>query len=124
VQDALETNEHGGLKLGQAARSFLRGEQEVSIVMPPPKGRRNRKGAEANPVDDPLFEALRACRRDLAREAGVPPYVIFHDSSLRDMAEKRPRNDDDLSHVSGVGVRKREAYGRAFLDVIARFEGA
>ncbi|CAN5164277.1 DNA helicase RecQ [soil metagenome] len=124
VRDALETNEHGGLMLGPAARPFLRGEEPVSLILPPVRQRRSKRGgggADANPVDDPLFEALRACRRDLAKEAGVPPYVIFHDSTLRDMARQMPRTEGDLAHVSGVGTRKRDAYGRAFLDVIASF---
>lgn len=126
VRGALDTNEHGGLMLGASAREFLRGEEDVSLVLPPARQSSARKqsrsrGAEANPVDDPLFEALRACRRELAREANVPPYVIFHDSTLRDMARLRPRGDADLEHVSGVGVRKREAYGPAFLAVIAQF---
>jgi len=124
VRDALETNEHGGLTLGPAARPFLRGEETISLVLPPAKVRRGRRNAEANPVDDPLFEALRACRRDLAKEGGVPPYVIFHDSTLREMALKRPRSDADLAHITGVGARKREAYGRAFLEVIAGFEAS
>jgi ATP-dependent DNA helicase RecQ len=126
VRDALETNEHGGLTLGPAARPFLRGEEPVSLVLPPAKARRGKRGAggDENPVDDPLFEALRACRRDLAKEAGVPPYVIFHDSTLRDMARQRPRSDADLSHITGVGSRKRDAYGSAFLDVIAAFADA
>jgi len=124
VRDALETNEHGGLTLGPAARPFLRGEETISLVLPPAKVRRGRRNAEANPVDDPLFEALRACRRDLAKEGGVPPYVIFHDSTLREMALKRPSSDADLAHITGVGARKREAYGRAFLEVIAGFEAS
>ncbi|HEX7873860.1 MAG TPA: DNA helicase RecQ [Sphingobium sp.] len=125
VRDALETNEHGGLILGPSARPFLRGEEPVELVLPPARTRRaGKRNADANPVDDPLFEALRACRRDLAKEAGVPPYVIFHDSTLREMAARRPRSDTDLSHITGVGTRKREAYGRAFLDVIANFADA
>ncbi|TNE40376.1 MAG: DNA helicase RecQ [Sphingomonadales bacterium] len=122
VRDALETNEHGGLMLGPAARPFLRGEEAVSLVLPPARQRRKKGGQEANPIGDPLFEALRACRRDLAMEAGVPPYVVFHDSTLREMAQKRPRSFADLAHISGVGERKREAYGQAFLDVIARID--
>ena len=69
----------------------------------------------------PIDAALRACRRDLARQANVPPYVIFHDSTLRELAQLRPRSDADLAHVSGVGTRKRETYGAAFLAVIAQF---
>ena len=92
------------------------------LVLPPARPKRGRRNAEANPVGDPLFEALRACRRDLALEAGVPPYVIFHDSTLREMAHKRPRSLANLSHIAGIGERKREAYGQAFLAVIAAFE--
>ncbi|MGD9809853.1 MAG: DNA helicase RecQ [Sphingobium sp.] len=122
VRDALETNEHGGLMFGPAARSFLRGDEAVSLTLPPVRQRKGRRDREANPVGNPLFEALRSCRRDLALEAGVPPYVIFHDSTLREMAQRRPRALADLSHISGVGDRKRDAYGQAFLDVIATFE--
>jgi len=122
VRDALETNEHGGLMFGPAARAFLRGEEPVSLTLPPARRRRGKRNGDANPVGDPLFEALRSCRRDLAMEAGVPPYVIFHDSTLREMAQKRPRALSDLEHISGVGERKRTAYGQAFLDVIARAE--
>jgi ATP-dependent DNA helicase RecQ len=101
VRDALETNEHGGLMFGPAARSFLRGEEVVSLTLPPSRPKRSRRNNEANPVGDPLFEALRACRRDLAMEAGVPPYVIFHDCTLREMAQKQPRSLGDLSHKIG-----------------------
>ncbi len=121
VRDALQTNEHGGLELGPSARPILRGEEDVSLVVPPRKERRRknaRNGSDANPVGDPLFDALRACRRELAQEAGVPPYVIFHDSTLREMAEQRPSTLTELSHVSGVGHRKLEAFGDAFLAAI------
>ena len=64
---------------------------------------------------------MRELRRKLASEAGVPPYVIFHDSTLREMAAQRPRNDADLEHIGGIGARKREAYGPAFLEAIANF---
>jgi len=84
VRDALATNEHGGLMLGPEARAILRDEVQLPLVLPPKRARRGRRGSDAvNPVSNPLFEALRACRRDLAQEAGVPPYVIFHDSTLR-----------------------------------------
>ena len=95
------------------------------IAEPPPRvkssGKRARDGG-ANPVGDPLFEALRAARRDLAKEAGVPPYVIFHDSTLREMAALRPGTIEMMSYISGVGTRKLDAYGEAFLNVIRTFE--
>jgi ATP-dependent DNA helicase RecQ len=116
----LIANEHGGLMLGGNARAILKGEARVDIVVPPKaEGRRARnKGGEGNPVNDPLFEALRQCRRDLAEMAGVPPYVIFHDSTLREMASTRPANRSDLARLTGIGTRKLEAYGDAFLAVV------
>jgi len=121
VHDALEATEHGGLRFGPTARAYLKGEEQVALVLPPTRQRRRKRDTSANPVDDPLFEALRACRRDLAKEAGVPPYVIFHDSTLRDMARVRPRSLRDMALVSGVGERKLEAYGEAFLAAIRGF---
>jgi ATP-dependent DNA helicase RecQ len=72
----------------------------------------------ANPVGDPLFEGLREKRRELAKEAQVPPYVIFHDSVLRELAALRPDSLAQMSNISGVGAKKLDAYGDAFLQVI------
>ena len=116
AQGHLTANEHGGLMLAGASRALLKGEMKLEIVVPP-KPRREKRG-EANPADNPLFEALRAKRRELAETAGVPPYVIFHDATLRELAERRPRNTSDFALISGVGARKLEAYGEAFLSVI------
>ena len=109
------------LKLGPAARPILRSEERLEIVLPPPKPRRERwrrneaaLGAEA----DPLFEALRARRRELAQAAAVPPYVIFHDSVLRAVAATRPRDLTALGSIGGVGAAKLERYGEAFLEVV------
>jgi ATP-dependent DNA helicase RecQ len=123
ARGSLVANEHGGLGLAGDAKAILKGEQKVEIVQPPVRERAARKARNAamNPIGDPLFDALRRLRRDLAAEAGVPPYVIFHDSTLRDLAARRPRSDDDLAQISGIGARKREAYGPALLEVIAGF---
>ncbi|RHW18643.1 DNA helicase RecQ [Sphingomonas gilva] len=120
ARGSLVPTEHGGLALGGDARAILKGEAAVEIVVPPKRERRRRadRSAAANPIGDPLFEALRAARRDLAKEAGVPPYVVFHDSVLRDMARLRPRDLSEMALVSGVGARKLEAYGDAFLAVV------
>ena len=64
---------------------------------------------------------LRACRRDLAAEAGVPPYVIFHDATLREMAQVRPKSLRDMGLITGIGDRKLEAYGDAFLAILKQF---
>ncbi|WP_448662683.1 DNA helicase RecQ [Sphingomonas sp. CJ20] len=123
LRDALRTNEHGGLEFGPEARPILKGEATLRLVQPPKRERRSRRGGPAtgggaNPVGHPLFEALRAKRREIAQETGLPPYVIFHDSVLRDMAMTRPASLDALGELSGVGTRKLEAYGSAFLQVI------
>ena len=123
LRDALRANPHGGLEFGPAAKAILKGESRVELVLPPPrKGRRRGRGGgdTPNPVGDPLFEALRECRRDLAREREVPPYVIFHDSVLRDMAALRPASLSAMGEISGVGAKKLDAYGDAFLSVIRR----
>jgi len=123
ARGSLVPTEHGGLALGSDARAILKGEQAVMIVVPPKREKKRgaRSGAEANPVGDPLFDALRTLRRDLSAEAGVPPYVIFHDATLREMAAKRPSSLKDLGEIGGVGTRKLEAYGDAFLAVIRGF---
>jgi ATP-dependent DNA helicase RecQ len=64
---------------------------------------------------------LRSLRRDLAKEGGVPPYVIFHDATLREIAAARPGSIGELGQVNGVGARKLEAYGEAFLRVVKEF---
>lgn len=122
ARGALVATEHGGLMLAGDARAILKGEAEVDMIVPrtPERPARKRKGAPTAtaPADDPLFEALRALRRDLARKAGVPPYVVFHDATLREMAASRPASLDALAAISGVGARKRDAYGERFLAVI------
>jgi len=118
----LVATEHGGLALGGSARSILKGESGVEIVVPPKRqrGRGRRGDATPNPVGDPLFEALRGLRKELAEEAQVPPYVIFHDSTLREMAANRPATLAQLAQLPGVGAKKLEAYGERFLMEIAR----
>jgi ATP-dependent DNA helicase RecQ len=122
ARGSLLPTEHGGLMLGGDARAILKGEATVSLVLPPrkePRGKRDRGGV--NPVGDPLFDALRDLRRQLAQEAGLPPYVIFHDATLREMAALRPATLAALGEVGGVGARKLEAYGDAFLQVIRQY---
>ncbi|MDP3906389.1 DNA helicase RecQ [Novosphingobium sp.] len=129
ARGSLLPTEHGGLALGDDARVILKGEVPVMLAIAPKqeRARKDRRGGSAgrrgtagaaNPVGDPLFDALRALRRDLAQEAGVPPYVIFHDATLREMAETRPATLAALGEIGGVGTRKLEAFGDAFLAVI------
>ncbi|MES2096611.1 MAG: DNA helicase RecQ [Pseudomonadota bacterium] len=123
LKDALRANDFGGLEFGPAAKAILKGEADMALIVPPKRERRRRGGTGtgtggANPIGDPLFEALRAKRRELAQEAKVPPYVIFHDSVLREMATMKPGTIAALGTISGVGERKLAAYGDAFLAVI------
>jgi len=125
ARDALRADDFGGLSFGPAARAILKGEEQVPLVLPPERQRR-RKGGSGGGADyphDPLFERLRALRRDLAREQGVPPYVVFNDSTLREMAATKPSTLAGLARISGVGAKKLETYGDAFLAAIRDHEG-
>jgi ATP-dependent DNA helicase RecQ len=118
----LAATEHGGLMLGPEARAVLKGEAGVSIAEPPVRTRRNRRsrggGDVPNPVGHPLFEALRNRRKDLASEHGIPAYVIFHDSVLRDMAHQCPETLAEMGTISGVGAKKLETWGPDFIAVV------
>ena len=124
ARGALEATEHGGLRFAGDARAIVKGDVAILIAQPPARtkgGRRERSGS-VSAVGDPLFEALRSLRRELAVEGKVPPYVIFHDATLREMAAEKPQSLDALGQISGVGARKLEAYGEAFLRVIRTHE--
>jgi ATP-dependent DNA helicase RecQ len=117
ARDALRADAYGGLSFGPAARPILKGEETLVIAVPPKrdKRRRDRGGGPA----DPLFDALRELRRSLAAEAGVPAYVVFHDSTLREIAAARPSTLAELGRVNGVGRAKLERYGGAMLEAVA-----
>ncbi len=126
LKDALRNNEHGGLMFGPEAKAYMKGDVALGLILPPVQPRKGTRYSARNdgavgPAGSPLFEALRVCRRDLAMEAGVPPYVIFHDATLREMATVRPSSIAAMSRISGIGARKLEAYGDAFLAVINHF---
>ena len=116
---------YGGLALGSACRDLLKGRETLELRVDRSAKRsrsRSRLKKELPPIeleDEPLWEALRALRLDLAKEQDVPPYVIFHDATLREMLARRPTEVRELADVPGIGEKKRDAYGRAFVDVIA-----
>ena len=116
ARDALRADAYGGLSFGPGARSILKGEEQVVIAVPPKSKRERRRKAYAA---DPLFDALREARRALAAEAGVPAYVIFHDSTLREIAAARPTSLAELARVNGVGRTRLERYGDAMLAAVA-----
>jgi ATP-dependent DNA helicase RecQ len=121
ARDALRADAYGGLSFGPGARPILKGEEALVIAVPPPRKRRSRREREQGPAD-PLFEALREARRALAAEARVPPYVVFHDSTLREIAALRPATLRELAEVNGVGEAKLERYGEAMLAALATAE--
>ena len=117
ARDALRADAYGGLSFGPGARAILKGEQQLTIAVPPPRKRSRRDRPSEGPAD-PMFEALREARRTLAAQAGVPPYVVFHNSTLREIAERRPASLAELAQVSGVGEAKLARYGEAMLEAL------
>jgi ATP-dependent DNA helicase RecQ len=113
ARDALRADAYGGLSFGPGAKPILKGEEKLVIAVPPARKGSSRKRFEG--PADPVFDALREARRKLAADAGVPPYVIFHDSTLREIAARKPNNLNELSNVQGVGAVKLERYGEAML---------
>ena len=110
---------HGSLLLSEAARPVLRGEQVLTLrKLSKVSGGKRERHHFSNTAHSRLWEALRAHRKQLAEEQGVPAYVIFHDATLAEMAERQPQTLEQLSHISGIGQRKLDAYGDSFLDVI------
>jgi ATP-dependent DNA helicase RecQ len=118
ARDALRADEYGGLSFGPGAKPILKGEEKLVIAVPPKRVRRSRSGGADLP-HDPLFEALRSWRRERAKEQGVPPYVIFHDSTLRDVSARRPASLSELSVIEGIGDTKLERHGESLLAALA-----
>ncbi len=115
---------YGGLRLSDTCRPLLRGEVTLELRREL-KPQASVKSSSASPASQLVrgdereqWEALRALRRKLAEEHGVPPYVIFPDSTLLEMLRSQPTSLSDMAKVSGIGARKLERYGEAFLDVL------
>ena len=122
ARDALRADAYGGLSFGPGARPILNGGEPVVIAVPPPRRRTRKERVAGEETADPLFAALRAARREIAAETGVPPYVVFHDSTLREIAAARPRSLHELSRIQGVGEAKLKRYGEQMLEAIRRHE--
>ncbi len=118
-----DIGDYSVLKLTARARPLLRGEEQLELARPRVRERAAKRSAKSAlglaEADAGLFEALRALRKRLAAEQGVPPYVVFGDATLVEMSRRRPRSEADLLEVTGVGLAKLERYGQAFLDAIA-----
>jgi len=112
------------LKLTDAARPLLRGEATLQLARPRIREQAQKKRARAatrGPCDEALFDELRKLRKQLADAQGVPPYIVFGDATLTQMARDKPMDEQELLAVSGVGLNKLEKYGHDFLDVIAGY---
>lgn len=128
----VDTAGHGGLFLVQdKARPILRGETRVMLrrqatrqmrrIAPPAHGRTVQAAPLHEPAAATLFDALRAWRAAEAKAQSAPPYVIFHDAVLRELAAVQPKSLDELGQIKGVGASKLKRYGEAVLGVLARF---
>ena len=126
----LETDidSYGGLRLTETARPVLKGEQPIwfrqdaqAIHRRSSKAERGARAREAlaGASDDPLWLALKAKRLELAKEQGVPPYVIFHDSTLLEILNRRPQTLEEMAQISGIGQAKLVRYADCFLEVIS-----
>ncbi|MES9882876.1 MAG: DNA helicase RecQ [Sedimenticola sp.] len=118
----IDAEGHGALKLTEKCRPLLRGESSLQLRKqrrPEKREKKSRRETGQLPLrHQPLFEAMRTLRMELAQEQGVPPYVIFHDSTLQEMAERRPDSLEQMRYISGVGEKKLESYGQPFLNLI------
>jgi ATP-dependent DNA helicase RecQ len=106
------------LSLNERSWPVLRGERPVSIASAVKPAHGSLDGTRASATDNSLFERLRALRKRLADENGLPPYVIFHDSTLREMAEHMPLDLDQFAALPGVGQAKLARYGAQFIAVV------
>ncbi len=115
---------YGGLRLTDTSRAVLTGGQTVMLrkdIATKKKRERDggtRTGVGVEPQDLPLFQALRDMRARLAKEQNLPAYVIFHDSTLRMIAEQRPESMGELGRIGGIGAAKLERYGSEVLEVV------
>jgi ATP-dependent DNA helicase RecQ len=122
-----DADSFGALKLTQNSKPLLKGEETLflrklsrdSETIKAPKEKADKR---VRPADQPLFDALREYRKQVADEQSVPPYIIFHDKTLVEICKKRPSSKSNLSEISGVGARKLDLYGSGVLKVIEEYE--
>jgi ATP-dependent DNA helicase RecQ len=122
--------EYNTLELTPSAREVLRGGIQLLLRVQNDAPKRGKTGKVTRGKDKPppialddqgteRFTALKAWRAEVAKEHGLPAYVIFHDATLAEMARAKPTSLDEMSTISGVGAKKLEAYGREILRVLA-----
>jgi ATP-dependent DNA helicase RecQ len=114
---------HGSLRLTEQCRAVLRGEETLLFRKESPRAKTQRKGRKSynteKAANSQLWEALRECRKKLAEEHNVPPFMIFHDATLTEMMERQPADREQFSRINGVGESKLEKFSDAFLQTIS-----
>ena len=117
-----DAERYGALRLTAKSRPLLKGEDRIRLrqdaAVKPQRKAAPKPAQEVAPQDQGLWEKLRDLRRSLAEAAGVPPYVIFHDATLKEMVRLRPSSAEDLLTLHGVGKTKLDRYGGAFLQAL------
>jgi ATP-dependent DNA helicase RecQ len=108
---------YGGLRLTDAARPVLKGEESVEMRRPTVSSKKKKSRGKVVSTD-PLFEKLKSWRLEQAREQSVPPYVVFHDATLAAIAAARPRSVAELSKIPGIGAKKLDRYAEALLRLL------
>ncbi len=122
----VDVDRYSALCLTAASRPVLRGDEPVFLrtirkKSAKPARAKAKLPTDIQPEDEALWQALKAKRMELAKEQGLPPYVIFHDATLRQLAHEKPSRLADLDGITGIGSKKRERYGPQFLEVISAF---
>ncbi len=120
----IDIERHGALRLTEKCRPVLRGEQQLELrklSIEEKATKEKKQKSTVRPQDEELWEALRSLRMEIASESGVPPYVIFHDTTLQEMIKKRPQSLSELNRISGVGEQKLKRYGKQFLNEINKY---
>jgi len=120
--------DYGQLFLSESSRGILRGEESLMLRVDTMQSKsstggtsKKSKSVDINEADMALWEALRTCRKDLASEQGIPPFMIFHDATLKDMLDNKPDTLNSFANISGVGQKKLDKYGAEFLAVLNAF---
>lgn len=117
---SVDLERYGALRLESKCRALLRGEESIQLRrdVKVKVAKQRTRVSIPDDIDVSLWEALRDCRRELAEEQGIPPYVIFHDSTLQEMCTSLPQDLDQFSQLNGVGERKLQKYGPVFLHIL------
>ncbi len=117
----IRDNEYGSLKLSQSASDVLFNNKKVFGLIKEPELRKRKLKSIGLEYDQKLFELLRVKRKQIADQKNIPPFVIFADSSLIQMATDYPQTENEFLRIGGVGVKKLESYGATFLNIIKKY---